>query len=750
MVRYVNSLDELLQSGPSESQIFEGLDEIIPSSVLYSLVASTPIEPQPQPEPQPHVPIQVAEPPALPEGGFLDMIQFVESFAQPEAEPQIQIQAVEQPVQPEAGPSQRKPAKNKRYSHVQIRALENFIAAHPTPSYEQKALLSLQIGLPMNKVNKWISKHKSPAVQSDEQLIAELISRNEELVKEIEELKTQNQILINVLQAGNCPKCGGPVPPPGVQQQLRVGVDRPQPKFLEVSSDDSIDQEVLRRDILSFMPTSTDRSLSLMPSGDQPGPAHDLVGVPAEEVSGIVRRAKDEFIFMATAGYPLWILPSTDINPIHLETLNFGEYLRMSQRGIPTSYFLSEASRHSATIRVSPITIVQTLMDVDQWLHIFCSMVTNAQILEILSPGEEESYKERMQIMSAEFVLPTPKVPAREAQFVRYSHQQLDGSWIIVDVSVDEWRQFQRPSTRSICRKRPSGCLIRDLQNGSSFVTWVENVDVRERTEDLHPRLRPIVESGYAFGARRWISNLQAQAERFIYSTGINTSPSDSPISLEGRRSLAITAKRMVISFCSDACNSTYHNWSSSNKTREKTMEVKTNKRRGDPGKPPGLHRTAGCTIELLSSHNRVFDYLRDIQNRPQWERISTNSIVHELATFSTGPDPRNCISVLAISRHNDLLLLQECSTDETGSFVIFAPIEKVEFQSMLCGVDQEIQLMPFGFYILPNVSGSILDGTLLTMVFQITVKNVSKKKAVEAVTQTVKETLQKIMEAVN
>ncbi|KAK9901163.1 hypothetical protein M0R45_030527 [Rubus argutus] len=179
-------------------------------------------------------------------------------------------------------------------------------------------------------------------------------------------------------------------------------------------------------------------------------------------------------------------------------------------------------------------------------------------------------------------------------------------------------------------------------------------------------------------------------------------------------------------------------------------MEVKTNKRRGDPGKPPGLHRTAGCTIELLSSHNRVFDYLRDIQNRPQWERISTNSIVHELATFSTGPDPRNCISVLAISRHNDLLLLQECSTDETGSFVIFAPIEKAEFQSMLCGVDQEIQLMPFGFYILPNVSGSILDGTLLTMVFQITVKNVSKKKAVEAVTQTVKETLQKIMEAVN
>jgi hypothetical protein len=79
MARQVNSPSELLQSGPSESQIFEGLDEIIPSSVLYSLVASTPIvpQPEPEPEPQPLLPIQVAEPLALPEGGFLEMIQFV-------------------------------------------------------------------------------------------------------------------------------------------------------------------------------------------------------------------------------------------------------------------------------------------------------------------------------------------------------------------------------------------------------------------------------------------------------------------------------------------------------------------------------------------------------------------------------------------------------------------------------------------------------------------------------------------------
>ncbi|KAK9911728.1 hypothetical protein M0R45_035621 [Rubus argutus] len=88
---------------------------------------------------------------------------------------------------------------------------------------------------------------------------------------------------------------------------------------------------------------------------------------------------RTNFIFMATAGYPLWILSSTDSNAYHPETLNYFRVLaHVSER----------------------------------------SMVTNAQILEILSPGEEESYKERTQVMSAEFVLPTPKVPAREAQFV--------------------------------------------------------------------------------------------------------------------------------------------------------------------------------------------------------------------------------------------------------------------------------------------------------------------------------------------
>ena len=379
MARHVTSFSELFSSSASESQIFEGLEEIIPQGELANLEANAPIVPQPE---QPLVPIPEAEPLAQPEGGFLEMIQYVESFAQPEAElaqleaeQQAYIQAADQSVQPEVGPSQRRAPKSKRYSNFQLRALRDFIGVHQNPTYEQKMLLGQQIGLSMKKINKWIEKHNTPPVQSDEQLIAELISRNEELLKEIEELKAQNQILINALTAGTCPQCGGPVPHSDVQQP-RVAVNPPPPEFLEVSSDDSSDQEILRRDIL-----------------DLPGPAHNLVGVTSEEVAGIVRRAKDEFIFMATAGYPLWISSSTDINSIYPETLNYIEYLRMSQRGAVAQYFQSEASRHSSIIRLSPITIIQILMDVEQWSPVFCSMVTNAQLLEVLDVNVKYVHK---------------------------------------------------------------------------------------------------------------------------------------------------------------------------------------------------------------------------------------------------------------------------------------------------------------------------------------------------------------------
>ena len=68
--------------------------------------------------------------------------------------------------------------------------------------------------------------------------------------------------------------------------------------------------------------------------------------------------------------------------------------------------------------------------------------------------------------MSAEFQVPSPLVPTRENYFVRYCKQHTDGTWAVVDVSLDSLR----PNSISRTRRRPSGCLIQELPNGYSKV----------------------------------------------------------------------------------------------------------------------------------------------------------------------------------------------------------------------------------------------------------------------------------------
>ena len=63
MAKRVNSFSELFHSSPPESDFFEGLDEIIPPSILDTVNASMPDVPEPEPEPQ--APIQADDPPVV-------------------------------------------------------------------------------------------------------------------------------------------------------------------------------------------------------------------------------------------------------------------------------------------------------------------------------------------------------------------------------------------------------------------------------------------------------------------------------------------------------------------------------------------------------------------------------------------------------------------------------------------------------------------------------------------------------------
>ena len=56
-------------------------------------------------------------------------------------------------------------------------------------------------------------------------------------------------------------------------------------------------------------------------------------------------------------------------------------------------------------------------------------------------------------------------------------------------------------------------------------VTWVEHMEVDDRS--VHTMYKPLVHSGLAFGARRWVSTLERQCERLASSMASNIPASD-------------------------------------------------------------------------------------------------------------------------------------------------------------------------------------------------------------------------------
>jgi homeobox-leucine zipper protein len=78
-------------------------------------------------------------------------------------------------------------------------------------------------------------------------------------------------------------------------------------------------------------------------------------------------------------------------------------------------------------------------------------------------------------------------------------------------------------------------------------------------------------------------------------------------------------------------------------------------------------------------------------------------------------------------SNQSNMLILQECLTDATGSYVIYAPVDVVAMNVVLNGGDPDyVALLPSGFAILPDGERR---GSLLTVAFQILVDSVPTAK---------------------
>ncbi|RWV77511.1 hypothetical protein GW17_00061643 [Ensete ventricosum] len=405
--------------------------------------------------------------------------------------------------------------------------------------------------------------------------------------------------------------------------------------------------------------------LTDLPSGES-SPL-DTVIAPLRAVGGVDKSldrfvflelalvAMDELVKMAQLEEPLWI-PSLDAGR---GTLDYVEYDRCFSRciGPRPPGFVSEATRETGVVIINSPSLVDTLMDaVSVHLFAFCKQLT-------------------------------------------------EGAWAIVDVSIDGIRGTPNASPATTeCRRLPSGCVVQDMPNGFSKYTLLLSIclDIdalagshsqsfwrpsepklcahAEYDEAaVHPLYRPLLLSGLALGARRWVASLQRQCQSLAILMSSSLPPDDNTgkllgeertrvsaivvysrsgriamtaITPSGRRSMLKLAQRMTDNFCAGVCASSAREWNKlgGGINIGEDVRVMTRQSVADPGEPPGVVLSAATSVWLPVSPQRLFDFLRNEQLRSQWDILSNGGPMQEMAHIAKGQNTGNAVSLLRAS----------------------------------------------------------------------------------------------------
>ncbi|KAM7274841.1 hypothetical protein ACFE04_016707 [Oxalis oulophora] len=545
-----------------------------------------------------------------------------------------------------------RPKKKRYHRHTQhqIQEMEAFFKECPHPDDKQRKELSRELALEPLQIKFWFQNKRTQMKTQHER------HENTQLRTENDKLRADNMRYREALNNTSCPNCGGPTAIGEMsfdEHHLRIENARLREEIDRISTIAAkyVGKQVLNYPLLTSSAPSRALDLGVSNFGGELFEAGELlrsITAPSEAdkpmIIELAVAAMEELIRMAQMGDPLWIT-SLDGSTV---SLSEDEYVRTFPRGIgprPTG-FKCEASRETAVVIMNHINLIEILMDVNQWSTMFSGIVSRAMTLDVLSTGVAGNYNGALQVMTAEFQVPTPLVPTREMYYVRYCKQHADGTWAVVDVSLDSLR----PNPVSKCRRRPSGCLIQEMPNGYSKVTWVENVEVDDR--GAHSLYKQLVSSGHAFGARRWVATLDRQCERLASVMASNIPAGDTGVitNQDGRKSMLKLAERMVISFCAGVSASTAHTWTTLSGTGADDVRVMTRKSVDDPGRPPGIVLSAATSFWLPVPPKRVFDFLRDENTRSEWDILSNGGVVQEMAHIANGRETGNSVSLLRVN----------------------------------------------------------------------------------------------------
>ncbi|KQK00690.2 homeobox-leucine zipper protein ROC5 [Brachypodium distachyon] len=706
----------------------------------------------------------------------------------------------------DAEPSNPRKRKKRYHRHTpqQIQELEALFKECPHPDEKQRAELSRRLSLDARQVKFWFQNRRT-------QMKTQLERHENALLKqENDKLRAENMTIREAMRSPMCGGCGSPAMLGEVsleEQHLRIENARLKDELNRVCA---LATKFLGKPVSLMSPLQLQPHLSMhLPNSSlelavggmggigsmQPtlhGTMSEFAGGASSSMGTVITPARatgsaiasitdidrsmflelaisamDELIKMAQVDDPLWVtgLPGSP----NKETLNFEEYHSfLPGIGMKPAGFVSEASRESGLVIIdNSVALVETLMDERRWSDMFSCMIAKATILEEVSTGIAGSRNGSLLLMKAELQVLSPLVPIREVIFLRFCKQLAEGAWAVVDVSIDGLMRDQNSATTSTaanlkCRRLPSGCVMQDTPSGFCKVTWVEHTEYDEAS--VHQFYRPLLRSGLAFGASRWLATLQRQCECLAILMSPPTVAASEPmaISLEGKRSMLKLARRMTDNFCAGVSASSAREWSKldgATGSIGEDVRVMARKSVSEPGEPPGVVLSAATSVWVPVAPEKLFDFLRDEQLRAEWDILSNGGPMQEMTRIAKGHQNGNSVSLLRASamsaNQSSMLILQETCTDASGSIVVYAPVDIPAMQLVMEGRDSTcVALLPSGFAILPD--GPSIEqktgGSLLTVAFQILVNSQPTAKltveSVETVNNLISCTIKKIKTA--
>ncbi|TMW84197.1 hypothetical protein EJD97_025638 [Solanum chilense] len=666
----------------------------------------------------------------------------------------------------ESSNSQKKSKRQRqchRHTMEQIQRLEAFFKECPHPDENQRNQLGREAGLDPKQIKFWFQNKRTQTKTQNER------SDNNALRMENERFLCENMAMKESMKNIMCPKCDGP--PIGKEERARnlenmklenqrlreqhekasnflssilgrsfvMGSNLAPPKSTLQTSSNSSDESLLSQNIcgspIGYPPQENNNNVRahsininnipiMSPSRQEHYEFHHD-NRQRTDMFEIVVASMNEMFELLQMNDPIWVDSSSDGGcSIHRES--YERIFPNMNRPYKSATARIESSKDCGVVSMPANELIHSFLDPVKWINLFPTIVTKARTIEVLDSG---TLGGSIQLMYEKLHILSPLVEAREFFFVRYCRQIDPTTWIMVDVSYDLFNEIQS-GVPSYSWKFPSGCAIQDMGNGQSMVTWVEHVQVNEKSEVNHI-FRDLLCDRQTYGAKRWIVALQRMSERYNFTMGA-TCPTRHDFEgvfndPEGLKNTIQLSQRMVKSFFEILSMTDKLDFPASPQlSNGDRISIRKNE---EITQTKGFIATASSSLWIPLSFQDVFNFFKDNKTRSKWDILTGGLKMTELARVPTGTFPENCITIIQSYLQMEKLVLQESSIDEMGAFLIFAPIELPTMTSIFNGHDAtKVPILPSGFIISPDgrlVSDrgnteNAQNGSILTVTFQI------------------------------